>query len=160
MPGVVVNKFGAFCGEPGRRRYSFIVSEDSKTGDAPAPLRVLIVDDNEAAGQTTGWMVEMMGFDYSLAVSPEAAMATAEDYRPHIVMLDIGLPGMNGFDLCRVMRALPSLSSTVFIAQTGWGQDHHRQRALDVGFRHYHVKPVDYEDLQATLKGIERAFQD
>ncbi len=136
------------------------MSEDSKTGDAPAPLRVLIVDDNEAAGQTTGWMVEMMGFDYSLAVSPEAAMATAEDYRPHIVMLDIGLPGMNGFDLCRVMRALPSLSSTVFIAQTGWGQDHHRQRALDVGFRHYHVKPVDYEDLQATLKGIERAFQD
>ncbi len=136
------------------------MSEGNETGDGPARLRVLIVDDNEAAGQTTGWMVEMMGFDYAMALSPEAAIAAADDYQPHIVMLDIGLPGMNGFDLCRVMRALPSLSSTVFIAQTGWGQDHHRQRALDVGFRHYLVKPVEYDDLQATLKGVERAFQE
>ena len=135
------------------------MAEDSEVGEDPFRLRVLIVDDNEAAGQTTGWMVEMMGFDYKLALAPEDAIAAVDGYLPHVVMLDIGLPGMNGFDLCQTMRALPPLSSTIFIAQTGWGQDHHRQRALEVGFRHYHVKPVGYDDLEATLQGIERAFK-
>ncbi len=126
----------------------------STTGEASesATPRVLIVDDNAPAAQTTGWMVEMMGFGYRLAHTPEAAIADAAAYAPHIVLLDIGLPGMNGFDLCKALRAQPALSGTVFIAQTGWAQEEYRQRATEAGFDHFLVKPVAMETLEATLK--------
>jgi len=130
------------------------VSSSDETIAHPRVLRILIVDDNEAAAQTTGWMVEMMGYDYRLAVTPEVAIAGAGGYAPHVILLDIGLPGMNGFDLCRVLRALPALAGTVFIAQTGWARDDYRQRAFEAGFQEYLVKPLDFDDLAETLKGI------
>ena len=117
----------------------------------PAALRVLIVDDNAPGAQTTGWMVEMMGFDYRLAHTPEAAMGEAAAYAPDVVVLDIGLPGMNGFDLCVMMKNLPELARTVFIAQTGWAQEEYRHRAAVAGFDHFLVKPVALETLEALL---------
>ena len=117
-------------------------------------MRILIVDDNAPAAQTTGWMVEMMGFDYKMAHTPEAALEAAPAYKPDVVMLDIGLPGMNGFDLCVILRGLPDLAGSVFIAETGWAQEEYRHRAAAAGFDHFLVKPVALETLEALLKDV------
>ena len=144
------------------------ISDDTETAVAEAPreqtasgggLRILIVEDNEALAQTTGWMVEMLGHDYRLAGNGKDAMAMAADYLPNVVMMDIGLPGMNGYDLCAAMRAEPHLKDTIFIAQTGWGQDEHRQRAREAGFHHHMVKPLYLEALEALLRTIENELK-
>ncbi len=122
--------------------------------DAPSGLKVMIVEDNEPLAQTTGWLVEMLGHDYRLAHSAGEALKTAPDYRPDVLMLDIGLPGMNGYDLCREMRQADYLADTVFIAQTGWGQEEHRIRALEAGFHHHMVKPIAIEALEDLLASI------
>ncbi len=136
--------------------------DDTDTAEAPqAPaatgtgLRILIVEDNEALAQTTGWMVEMLGHDYRLAGNGQEGLALAAEYRPNVVMMDIGLPGMNGYDLCAAMRAEPHLTDTIFIAQTGWGQDEHRQRAREAGFHHHMVKPLYLEALEGLLTQIQ-----
>jgi signal transduction histidine kinase len=121
----------------------------------PGGMRVMIVEDNEALAQTTGWMVEMIGHDYKLAHNGPDAIALARSYVPDVIMMDIGLPGMNGYDLCALMKKEPRLQDTVFIAQTGWGQDEHRQRAREAGFEHHLVKPVYLEKLQDLLGEIE-----
>ena len=123
-----------------------------------ATLRVLIVDDNAAAAQTTGWMVEMMDCVFELAHSPEDALKTA-NYRPHVALLDIGLPGMDGFDLCKAMRAVPEFADTIFVAQTGWEGDSYRRRADEAGFHHYLVKPVPYEKLESVIADIRAGRQ-
>ena len=123
-----------------------------------ATLRVLIVDDNAAAAQTTGWMVEMMDCVFELAHSPEDALKTP-NYRPHVALLDIGLPGMDGFDLCKAMRAVPEFADTIFVAQTGWEGDSYRRRADEAGFHHYLVKPVPYEKLESVIADIRAGRQ-
>ncbi len=128
--------------------------------DRRGTLRVLIVEDNEAAAQTTGWMVEMMGYDYRLANAATAALDLAADYAPQVVLLDIGLPGMNGFDLCRELRLLPGLGDATFIAQTGWTQAHFREMAIEAGFSQYLVKPLAYDNLNALLVLVDEARND
>lgn len=130
----------------------------TQTVEAPSKggLRILIIEDNEALAQTTGWMIEMIGHDYKLAHNGPDAIALSQTYRPNVVMMDIGLPGMNGYDLCALMKQEPHLKDTVFIAQTGWGQDEHRQRAREAGFDHHLVKPVYLELLQETLGKIRK----
>jgi len=125
--------------------------------DSAALLRVLIVDDNVAAAQTTGWMIEMPDLDYRLATTVMEALRTAEDYRPHVALIDIVLPGMSGFDLCRNMRRLTGLEDTVFIAQTGWTGADHRRLATEAGFHDYLLKPVPLETLQAMLNDVRAA---
>jgi len=120
-------------------------------GTANVPLHVLIVDDNTASAQTTGWMVEFMGHSYALADGAGSAMAGAAERTPDVVMLDIGLPGINGFDLCRDMKALPSLADAVFIAHSGYGDERHRRHAAEVGFAHFLLKPFEPDDLEAML---------
>ena len=140
------------------------IPEGDETAEAPAPqtpaaagtgLHILIVEDNDALAQTTGWMVEMLGHDYRLAANGPDAMSLAAEYRPNVVMMDIGLPGMNGYDLCAAMRTDPLFEDTIFIAQTGWGQDEHRQRAKEAGFHHHMVKPLYLEALETLLRQIE-----
>ena len=132
-----------------------VTEEPRPQAAAGTGLRILIVEDNEALAQTTGWMVEMLGHDYRLAGNGKDALALAAEYRPNVVMMDIGLPGMNGYDLCAAMRAEPHLKDTIFIAQTGWGQDEHRQRAKEAGFHHHMVKPIYLESMEQLLRRIE-----
>lgn len=120
-------------------------------------MRVMIVEDNEALAQTTGWLVEMLGYDYRLALSGKAALEQADDYRPDVMMLDLGLPGINGYDLCRTLRTHPQLSDTIFIAQTGWSEAEHRRMSAEAGFHHHLVKPLALEKLEAVLGDIAKA---
>ena len=118
-------------------------------------MRIMIVEDNEALAQTTGWLVEMLGYDYKLAANGKQAIEMAPQYRPDVMMLDIGLPGMNGYELCQALKSMPEMAKTVFIAQTGWGESEHRRLTREAGFDHHMVKPLYLEALKSLLGEIE-----
>jgi signal transduction histidine kinase len=119
-----------------------------------APLRVLVADDNEPSAKTMGWMLEMAGYDYMLAHDGIEALGMAQEKKPNVMLLDIGMPGMNGYDVCREVRKDPALKNVILIAQTGWGQERDRQRAREAGFDHHLVKPVRFEQLEALMSDI------
>jgi len=119
--------------------------------NSASPCRVLVVDDNESSSKTLGWMIELMGHEVRLAKNGLSAIKIAKSFRPDVVLLDIGLPGMNGYEICKLMRKEPALKDTIFIAQTGWGQEEHIRRSKKAGFGHHLVKPVDMDDLKKIL---------
>jgi CheY-like chemotaxis protein len=120
-------------------------------------LRVMIVEDNQDMAQTAGWLVEALGYDYQLAKDAPDAIGKYKDYMPHVIMLDLGLPGMSGYELCEHLRKAPELSRTIFVAQTGWDGPEHRQKTQAAGFHHHMVKPVYIDSLQTLLEGIDCA---
>lgn len=127
---------------------------------AIAPLhsyRILVVDDNENCAKIMMWTMELLGHTVKMAIDGLAAIELAKSFRPEVVLLDIGLPGMNGYEICQAMRKEPVLQNTVFIAQTGWGQQEHRQRTKDAGFDHHLVKPVDMKALETILLKLHEA---
>lgn len=114
--------------------------------------RILVVDDNEASAKTMMWMLELLGHDIQVAHDGPTAIKIAQEYKPEIVLLDIGLPQMNGYEVCKIMRGDPILKNTMFIAQTGWGQAEHRERSKQAGFTHHLVKPIDINILENLIK--------
>ncbi len=132
----------------------------SETGEEqPAhPLssfRVLVVDDNEASARTMGWMLEALGYQAQAAYNAKDALEIAHNYKPDVILLDIGMPDMNGYTLCGRMREDTELKHTIFIAQTGWSQEQHLQRSKEAGFDYHLVKPIRMEVLQQQLKAIK-----
>jgi two-component system CheB/CheR fusion protein len=123
---------------------------------APAPLRVLVVDDNHDAGVTLLMVVEALGHDVRLARDGRAALDQAAKWKPDIVFLDIGLPGMDGYEVARELRRQPGGDALHLVAVTGYGQDRDRTRTLDAGFDEHLVKPATYESIQASLAGALR----
>lgn len=122
---------------------------------ADGKVRILIVDDSQDSAMTLGWLVEMMDADYRLAHSGDEAIKTAGEYIPDLVLMDIGLPGMSGYDVCKKMKEMPELSNTIFAAQTGWGEEQHRRASKEAGFDHHLVKPVSIDSLQDLLTSIK-----
>ncbi len=124
--------------------------------NAPA-LRVLIADDNDAVAKTFTWMLEALGHHACYALDGPAAIKLAQEFKPEVIMLDINLPGMNGYEVCQVLRQQPGLENTVFMAQTGWNSPEHLERSRKAGFHHHLVKPVTLERLQEVLTGLRQA---
>jgi signal transduction histidine kinase len=114
-------------------------------------LKILIVDDIVEVGQTVGWMVEEMGHDYRLVHDGRQALAAAHEFRPDVILLDIGLPGMDGYEVCRQLRQDDQFKHTLIVAQTGWGQSRDKAEAAQAGFDHHLVKPVTYDGLEQFL---------
>jgi CheY-like chemotaxis protein len=112
---------------------------------------VLVVDDNVDAANTMAWMLELMGCDVKTANDGQAALEAAQSFGPEVILLDIGLPGMDGYKVCEAMRRVPSLKNTTIIAQTGYGQHKDRQLSHEAGFDDHLVKPVSMEALQKVL---------
>jgi len=139
---------------PAKHENNEMVAESNFTLAAKS-YRILIVDDNEASAKTLGWTLEMLGHDIRLAHESFKAIEIAKSYKPDIVMLDIGLPGMNGYEVCEALRKLPSLEACVIIAQTGWGQKEHMQRSQEAGFDYHLVKPIRIEVLEGILEKIK-----
>jgi signal transduction histidine kinase/CheY-like chemotaxis protein len=126
------------------------------TGAAAAPgnfRKILVVDDNVDAANTLEALLDMDGFAVTTAYDGVAAVAAAGINRPDVVVMDIGMPGMNGYDAARLIRQQPGNENVVLIALTGWGQSSDKTRANLAGFDHHLVKPVDYDRLMSCLSG-------
>jgi signal transduction histidine kinase/ActR/RegA family two-component response regulator len=117
----------------------------------PADKRVLVVDDNDDAAELLALMLEQGGYQTVIAHDGPAAIDAAHALTPDIVILDIGLPGLSGYEVAEQLRADTSLSETALIALTGWGTPEDRRKALDAGFDVHLTKPVTAEDLHDAL---------
>ena len=120
-------------------------------------LRILVVDDNEASAKILGWSLEILGHEIWIAHDGANALAMALDLKPQVVLMDINLSGLNGYELCRIMRSEYGFEQTLFIAQTGWGEAEHRRRSREAGFAWHLVKPVDMTRLEEVLNSYMRA---
>jgi CheY-like chemotaxis protein len=114
-------------------------------------LRVLVVDDNVDTAQTLGMLLTALRHDVRTAHDGTAALEAALDFRPNLVLLDIGLPGLNGFEVAKRLRQQPVLSSVVLVAMTGYSQESDRLRSQEAGFDHHLVKPADFGKVQQIL---------
>jgi two-component system, chemotaxis family, CheB/CheR fusion protein len=115
--------------------------------------RVVIVDDNRDAANTLAMLVEELGGVACIAHDAASGLQAVHDTSPDVVFLDIGMPGIDGYEACRQMRQQPSRQAMAIIAVTGWGQSQDKQRALDAGFNAHLTKPVDLEALARILAG-------
>jgi PAS domain S-box-containing protein len=115
------------------------------------PLRVLVVDDNEDAAVSLARLLRLFGHATRVAGDGPQALEAAREFRPDVGLLDIGLPGMDGYELARRFRAEPDLAATRLVALTGWGTDEDRRRAREAGFDGHLVKPVAPDDIRAVL---------
>jgi CheY-like chemotaxis protein len=115
---------------------------------------VLVVDDNADGAATTAALLELSGHEVRTAADGEAGVAAAAAFRPDVVLLDIGMPRLNGYDAARRIRELPGGRGVVLIALTGWGQEDDRRRSRDAGFDHHLTKPVDPQDLGKLLASL------
>jgi PAS domain S-box-containing protein len=122
-----------------------------------ARLRIVVVDDNQDAAETLSMALELFGCDVTVAHSAAQALDILPGAAPSVVLLDIGLPDMNGYELARRVRQLPGGPAMTLVATTGWGQQKDRERAFDAGFDHHLTKPVDFETLRALLLGVNPA---
>jgi PAS domain S-box-containing protein len=115
-------------------------------------MRVLVVDDNLDAAEALAMALGMAGCDTRMAYTAHSALAIAPAFAPDAVLLDIGLPDLNGYELARRLRRLPGGAGLTLIATTGWGQDKDRQCAFEAGCDHHLTKPVDIEKLKGLLR--------
>ena len=124
-------------------------------GDGPAerPInrRVLIADDNRDGAESLAMVMTVFGCEVRTAYDGASAVRTAESFKPEVIFLDLGMPGMDGFEAARRIRSLPGGSSIVLIALTGWGQERDRQRTAEAGFDAHLVKPVDPLSMRSFL---------
>jgi PAS domain S-box-containing protein len=119
-------------------------------------LRVLVVDDNQDAMESLAMLLGFWGHDVVTASDGTTAVDLALQRRPHVVLLDIGLPGIDGYEVARRIRAQEGTTKPVLVAMTGYGQSEDRQRARDAGFGLHLVKPVEPDALQRALAVVER----
>jgi CheY-like chemotaxis protein len=120
---------------------------------APAiPRRVLVVDDNADAAESLGMLLEVRGNDVRIAYDGLEALEAEDDFKPEIVLLDIGMPKMSGYEVARRIRSARG-DAVLIVAITGWGQEEDRRRAREAGFDHHFTKPVDYEALLELIEG-------
>ena len=115
--------------------------------------RVLVVDDNVDAAKMLERLLQLNGKQTRMAHSGLEALDLAEQFRPHLILLDIGLPKLNGYEVCRRIREKPWGKDIVIIALTGWGQEEDRRRSREAGFNAHFVKPLERAALMQVLRG-------
>jgi signal transduction histidine kinase/CheY-like chemotaxis protein len=135
------------------------VLEKEAAPDAPvaareshAGRRILVVDDNVDAADTLGMALEMLGHEVRAVYSASAALAEAKDFQPSLILLDIGLPHLNGYEVARRIRAESWGAGITLVAATGWSQEADRQRAEEAGFDDHMVKPIEFARLIELLE--------
>ncbi|MGE5171920.1 MAG: PAS domain S-box protein [Rudaea sp.] len=155
------------AGSEGRDRGSTFVLRLQGTGGEPAtappapgdasgarPVRLLVVDDNVDAADAIGTLLAVEGFEVVTAHDPEAAIERARAGDPDVILLDIGLPGMTGYELARKLRAAPVRTRAKLVAITGYGQATDTDTAREAGFDGYLVKPVDLAQLKSSIDAL------
>jgi signal transduction histidine kinase/CheY-like chemotaxis protein len=131
-------------------------AEDGEGGDRPrcTPYRILVVDDNRDGANSLAMLLRLMGHDTRTAHDGLEALTAARTFRPEVMLLDIGLPKLNGHEVARRLRAQPWGQGMVLIAQTGWGQEVDKCRSKEAGFNFHLVKPIDPAALEKLLAGL------
>jgi len=117
----------------------------------PQRFRILVVDDNHDSAMSLAMMLSIMGHETRTAHDGESAVASAESFLPEVVLLDIGLPKLNGYEVAQRIRENTWGQSMFLIAVTGWGQEEDRQRSTEVGLNVHMVKPVEPAVLERIL---------
>lgn len=120
-----------------------------------AKRRILVVDDNRDAANSLGMILQLLGAEVRVVEGGFEALAIFPSYEPSVLLLDIGMPGMDGYEVARNIRARFPDCGTKMVALTGWGQDEDRQRAQEAGFDHHLVKPAEISDLQQLLSSLD-----
>ena len=136
------------------------LNSPSDSTEGRSPVRVLLVEDNADSAEALALLLRMLGNEVEVASDGISGLRAVETNRHEIVLLDIGLPEMNGYDVARRIREQPWGERIALIALTGWGQDEDRRLAKEAGFDHHLVKPVDpqvlmplFEKLRAKKQG-------
>lgn len=127
------------------------------TQTPPRRFKILVVDDNHDSALSLAMMLSIMGHDTRTAHDGESAVSSAETFQPDVVLLDIGLPKLNGYEVAQRIREQPWGTSMYLIAVTGWGQDEDRQRSSEVGLNLHMVKPVEPSALEKLLASLPAA---
>ena len=127
---------------------------EAKSIEPMAGHRILVVDDNVDAAGSLGQLLELMGNDVRTVYDGASAVQEAAAFRPHVVLCDIGMPKMNGYDTARSIRAEAWGKNILLVALTGYGQEDDLQKSANAGFDHHLVKPVDIDALMALLAGV------
>ena len=125
--------------------------------EAPPPHKpccVLVVDDNRDSADSMAKLIVQWGHEVHVAYAPQQALEAARAHCPRLVLLDIGMPGMDGYEVGRQMRRLPGLRDAVIVAVTGYGQEDDRRRTREAGFDHHWVKPASLEAVEALLRSL------
>jgi signal transduction histidine kinase len=128
-----------------------VSSVASRRVDSLPARRILIVDDSRDGGESLAILLRVLGAEVALAHSGRDALDCVESFKPEVVLLDIGMPGMDGYEVARRIRSNPANRRLSLIALTGWGQDEDRKRSVAAGFNHHLVKPADIEQLRELL---------
>jgi len=135
---------GAEAGHPAREPAS------------PSGYRLLVVDDSQDAADSLAMLLDLQGHEVRVAYSGMAALEMTKTYTPDAVFMDIGMPGMDGYEAARRMREQPGLGKIVLAALTGWGQKEDRRRTAEAGFNHHLVKPPESKALEDVLDELKR----
>jgi signal transduction histidine kinase len=146
--------------------YLPISESDNKSADGdaaranseelPAARRIAIADDNHVAVKSAAMLLQLLGCQVKTAEDGLAAIGLAKQFRPDAMLLDIGMPKLNGYDACRAIRELPGGDQMVLIAISGWGEEGARKRTREAGFDAHIVKPVNYEDVLKLVNQLCR----
>jgi CheY-like chemotaxis protein len=119
---------------------------------------VLVVDDNADAAESLAALLDLLGHTTRVAHDGPEGLFLAEEFQPDLAFLDIGLPGMNGYDLARAIRRMGTMQQVVLIALTGWGAHSDQQQSQEAGFDQHLTKPVSLEALEQALGAAARAL--
>jgi PAS domain S-box-containing protein len=129
-------------------------ADDAVSASPDAACRILVVDDNRDAATTLSMLLQLMGHEVQIAHNGSDALACAQSFRPHAILLDIGLPSLNGYDVCRHLRHQPWGREVMIVALTGWGQQADYKRSRQAGFDEHLVKPVAPEALREVVDKV------
>ena len=117
------------------------------------PLRIMVVDDNPDGASSLALVLQRSGHSVRVAHDGLQALDAGAAFEPDIVFMDIGMPGLDGYEVCRRIRQMPTQQNVVLVAVTGWGQAQDKRRALEVGFDAHLTKPVDPDAVAQLLAG-------
>ena len=121
----------------------------------PKDATVLVVEDNRDVAESMATLLRLSGHEVRVAEDGSSAIETATRQKPDLVFIDIGLPGMDGYQLAQALRAIPELAGARLVALSGYGQEQAKRRARDVGMDEYFVKPIQPSDLVAVMTRVQ-----
>lgn len=120
--------------------------------DQTSQQRILVIDDNSEAADISAELLELHGYQTTVAYSGLAGLEAARTFQPHAILLDLGMPGMDGYQVASALRAVPDFDDVALVAFTAWGDIVTRQRVIDTGFDEHIIKPANLERILSALR--------